>query len=330
MATKYTSSEVVSFFSGELAIPMYPSSSDSDTELPFAGTIDSLLSDSINSMVSDSDVQTDDDNETVSGLMESEGPKRLRLDDYSTDNESDVPSEETESSSTEDESSDNSSSDDSSDVDLGTTTLTNRIGRGRAGTRGRGTPRDRGRGGRRNKVHLNSLPKNVKDIIERDTKFVAVGGEDKFCPLREPGPHLPPNTEIDPLALFELYFHAKVVDRVLESTLAYAEKKKNELTISYCKFLRNPFSKAELLSYIGALILLGLHGVHNHRYAWSTKKAQILVRLSELLTCERYEVIGTFLHLVTPEEESALSGNRLCKILPLHNYIKSKCSDLML
>ena len=89
-----------------------------------------------------------------------------------------------------------------------------------------------------------------------------------------------------------------------------------------------PFSKLELFSYIGSLLLLGLHGVRNHRYAWSTKKAQTLVRLSELLTCEQYELIGTFLHLVTPAEEQELSGNRLCKILPLHNYIKSRCFDL--
>ena len=63
-----------------------------------------------------------------------------------------------------------------------------------------------------------------------------------------------------------------------------------------------------------------MHGVQ--------RKHRTLVRLGELLTCERYEVIGTFLHLVTPTEETALSGNRLSKILPLHNYIKSRCSEL--
>ena len=53
-----------------------------------------------------------------------------------------------------------------------------------------------------------------------------------------------------------------------------------------------------------------------------------LVRLNELMTCEQYELIGTFLHLVTPAQESSLSGNRLCKILPVHNYIKDRCSEL--
>ena len=63
----------------------------------------------------------------------------------------------------------------------------------------------------------------------------------------------------------------------------------------------------------------------NHRYAWSTKTAQTLIRLTELLTCRQYEIIGTFFHLVTPNEEQQLVGNHLSKALPLHEYIKSKC-----
>ena len=87
-------------------------------------------------------------------------------------------------------------------------------------------------------------------------------------------PHLPPNTEIDPLVLFELYFDSNVVDWILQSTLAYAYHKKDHLIDSYCKFIKISFTKAQLFSYIGVLILLGLHGVRNNRYAWSTKKAQ--------------------------------------------------------
>ncbi len=46
------------------------------------------------------------------------------------------------------------------------------------------------------------------------------------------------------------------------------------------------------------------------------------------LSCRNFEVIGTFLHLVTPSEEQAMHDNKLRKILPFHNYIKSKCYDL--
>ena len=79
-----------------------------------------------------------------------------------------------------------------------------------------------------------------------------------FCPLRDPG------TDIDTLVLFELYFNGDVVKRIIESILAYAEKK-NDLRDWYCKFIKKTFIKTEFFSYIGVLILLGLHGARNHR-----------------------------------------------------------------
>ena len=52
-----------------------------------------------------------------------------------------------------------------------------------------------------------------------------------------------------------------MVDRILESTLAYVEHKKNEMSASYSNFMKQPFTKAELFCYLGALMLLGLHEV---------------------------------------------------------------------
>ncbi len=88
------------------------------------------------------------------------------------------------------------------------------------------------------------------------------------------------------------------------------------------------FEKPELFSYIGSLLLLSLVGARNYKYTWSTKYAQTLPRLSELLTSSQYEHIGRFLHMVTPAEEQQLSGNRFCKILPFYNYLKSQCAKL--
>ena len=180
---------------------------------------------------------------------------------------------------------------------------------------GRGSRNLIGRGGKRLQSITEVLPSNAVNIT------------DDFCPLRDPGQHLPCDAVIDPLALFELYFDDHVVERIIESTLAYAYHNKDDLMDFYCKFINGQFTKAELFCYFGALILLGIHGVRNHRYAGSIKKAQHLVRLSELLTCERYEIIGTFLHLVTPDEEAGLFGNKLNKILPIHNHIKSRCAE---
>ena len=203
-------------------------------------------------------------------------------------------------------------------------------GRSRGGSvRGRGRCRGirvRGRGRSSGRSGLD-LPSGVKCITVKDVSFCPPV-RDFFCPLREPGPHIPDSTEISPLALFELFFDDEVVERIIQSTLAYAEHKKDEMSVSYQNFMSISFTKLELFSYIGCLLLLSLLGVRNHRYGWSTKKAQTVVRLTELMTCAHYELIGTFLHLVTPTEEEELSENRLSKILPLYNYLKSRCSDL--
>ena len=36
--------------------------------------------------------------------------------------------------------------------------------------------------------------------------------------------------------------------------------------------------------------------LHYHRKAWSHQKAQVLIRLHDLITCQRFELIGIFIH----------------------------------
>ena len=75
---------------------------------------------------------------------------------------------------------------------------------------------------------------------------------------------------------------------------------------SYEIFTETNITTTEIFCYVGYLLLLGIHGVRNHRYAGSTKTAQTLITLTELLTCRQYEIIGTFFHLVTLNEEQQL------------------------
>ena len=84
---------------------------------------------------------------------------------------------------------------------------------------------------------------------------------------------------------------------------------------------------SHMFAFIGGLILFGIHGVHNHRKAWSTTRAQVLYRLRDLLTCQLFELIGTLIHIVTPTEEDAASCNPLRKIQPLVDHVKAKCFE---
>ena len=221
-----------------------------------------------------------------------------------------------------------------------------RGGKGGAGGRGgykssRGggqdrTGRSRGRGGRSGGRDKRSqcgaddsrpylLPKNAVSILSKDTGFKE--GND-FLPCRQPGPQIPDDVEVSALRLFELFFDDEVMERIIRCTLAYTESRKEHKKNRYTLFMRKELTKKECKSFLGSLILLGIHGVRNYRKAWSASKAQFLVRLQDLMSCQRFELIGTFLHIVTNEEEVASEGDPLKKIRPLPEYIKQRCSEL--
>ena len=91
--------------------------------------------------------------------------------------------------------------------------------------------------------------------------------------------------------------------------------------------MKKKVGKSHLFAFIGALILLGIHRVRNHRKAWSTVRAQVLYRLRDLLTCQLFDLIGTFIHVANPAEEDAASGNPLRKLQPLIDHTKAKCFE---
>ena len=92
------------------------------------------------------------------------------------------------------------------------------------------------------------------NITEKDTSFIP--GE-CFCPLREPGVYVPQDKEISALSLFELFFDDKSVNRIVRSTLSYAESRKDEKKHRYALFMRKPFTKEGVRAFLGCLILLG-------------------------------------------------------------------------
>ena len=52
---------------------------------------------------------------------------------------------------------------------------------------------------------------------------------------------------------------------------------------------------------------------------------QHVMKLHDLMTCQRFEIIECFLHVVTPNEEEAAFGDRLRKLRPFMEHLKSNC-----
>ena len=126
-------------------------------------------------------------------------------------------------------------------------------------------------------------------------------------------------------SLFELFFDDESVSRIVRSTLSYAESRKEQKK-RYTLFMTKPLTNEEVKAFLGCLILLGIHNVWNYRKAWSESRAQYFICLQDLMTCQRFELIGTFLHVVTIEE--AMKEDQLRKIRPLYDHIKERCLDL--
>ena len=193
-------------------------------------------------------------------------------------------------------------------------------GRGRSGAGGKRSRQTQGRSSKRQASGTAPVSITVKD-----TGFMP--GE-WFCPLRQPGVYIPQDAEISALSLFELFFDDESINRIVRSTLSYAENRKEQKKKRYNLFMRKPLIKEDVKAFSGCLILLGIHNVRNYRKAWSESRAQYLVRLHDLMTCQRFELIGAFLHIVTIEEEEAMKDDQLRKIRPLYDHIKERCLDL--
>ena len=343
--SKYTCDDVSRFFMGEIEFPPdYLSSSDDFEDLVTDGernlvSGDEMIADPMGSG-SGSDSSASDVDDDVS--IPEESTSKEMCDSESGDNN-------------DDESSDVDSDRSSDFADCGKGSVGgqgssrgrgNGRGRGRGrgkgrgqsnrgNGRGRGNNRGRGRGeggrgtpqGKSRRMVPSTIPSSAKSITVEDTTFVRAVPLD-FVPVRCPGPHVPHGLSISPLSLFQLYFDADAIDRIMNSTLEYAEAKKTTFPAAYEELMKMSLTKDHVYSFIAVLCLLGIHNVRNHRYAWCAKKAQVLVRLRELMSCRNYELIGTFLHVVTPQEEAALAGNKLRKLLPLHEHIKAKCIEL--
>ena len=161
-------------------------------------------------------------------------------------------------------------------------------GRGRIGRvslgRGRGLPLRRVRGyryrGVRGTRRVSSgrvdfhelIPTSAKPISELDNDFQE---PEEFEPVNPPGPQIDSNDEQTGLNLFRLFINDDVLDRLVESTLAYAESKKDQKRLMYMRLHKSPLTREEMARYIGVLLLLSITSTKNYRQAWNPKSPQV-------------------------------------------------------
>ena len=145
---------------------------------------------------------------------------------------------------------------------------------------GRGMRRGHSRGsrghtGRGLSVSFQSLiPPSAKSISIPDACFQE---PEEFMPIRTPGPHIPysDDSDVSGLDLFRLFIDDETLDRLVTSTLAYVESKKDHKRSMYQRFMKQTLDRDEMARYIGVLLLLSINSTRNYQQAWNPKSSQV-------------------------------------------------------
>lgn len=137
-------------------------------------------------------------------------------------------------------------------------------------------------------------------------------GFDKFFPLRDPGPHIPPGTQASALDLFELFFEVKwIVYYSMPMPSLRRKAKKGR----YRTFMKKKVGKS---AFIGTHTLGNPYRSKSMKYSQSTSSTVSVTFW--LVNC-----LYSSIHHVTPTEEVASIGNLLS---PLIDHIKNKCFEI--
>lgn len=115
---------------------------------------------------------------------------------------------------------------------------------------------------------------------------------------------------------------------LVTASLAYAKTKKHSKRSTYLRFSADQLTNRKMMCFIDGLLLMRINAIRSYRQARDKSSSQYMVRLDQLMSCNRFESMGSFLHVVTPTKGAQLASHRLKKILPLHNYVKRRWMDL--
>ena len=146
-----------------------------------------------------------------------------------------------------------------------------------------------------------SVPRHLDSVPDFDQ------GQ-KVYPIHPFLPRDPPDT------YFRRFFSQGVVESMAEQTNLYASQMK------FKDLVKNPTTPEEIESYIGILIMMGLHKLPNFRLYWSTDDMWQVKPVAEVMSVSRFRLLSRAIHL-NDNHKAAKKGepghDRLHKVRPL-------------
>ncbi|XP_031695978.1 piggyBac transposable element-derived protein 4-like isoform X2 [Anarrhichthys ocellatus] len=150
----------------------------------------------------------------------------------------------------------------------------------------------------------------------------------KFMPARIPGPTCDTTTAWSPIGLFQLFFPANVVQKIIDNTNANAAKRRQ----AGKKFTWEVLTMKDFYTFLAVILFTGFVTVHHRSDYWRKKWPYNFQFPGDHMTRDRFESILWSLHLSDPKEDEENDKKRntaeydhLFKIKPLYTEIANAC-----
>lgn len=153
----------------------------------------------------------------------------------------------------------------------------------------------------------------------------------RFSPARTPGPAVDKTIPWSPLSLFQQFFSASVIKKLLTTQMQMQRKKKR----TGQKFRWDILTSKEFYIFLAIIIFTGLVKVHHRRDYWCTMWPYSFQFPKSKMTRDCFEGIMWSLHLSDPAEDeenekkkTTAGYDRLFKVKPLYTEMVDACMSL--
>ena len=139
--------------------------------------------------------------------------------------------------------------------------------------------------------------------------------EENFTYLANSHPRL---AQLEPTALFRLFFNDEIRDLIAAETKRYASQQ-NELFY---------LQQHKIDTFIGIILLRGYNSRPRQRFYWSKDNDVAISLISRSMSRKRFEDIMKFIHFAN--DDNLTAGDKLAKIRPLQDKVNASLQQFRL
>ena len=132
-----------------------------------------------------------------------------------------------------------------------------------------------------------------------------------------------------PLGFLQLFFSLELLQYLTEETNQYADYVRNELLLTR-SYSWTPLTVAEMATYMGMIILMGIGHLPNLRLYWKPNFPLYAPAFAQAMSCSRFLAITRYFHSYNRKAIPKTNKNKLIIVTPIMEYLQRKCRTILI